>query len=57
MRALTVHPGVAGSGSVRDVEEPVVASNEVVVEVIRVGLCGTDAEIERGEYGTALRVG
>jgi threonine dehydrogenase-like Zn-dependent dehydrogenase len=53
VRALTVVPGRAGSGAVRDVVEPQIAEGEVLVDVVRVGLCGTDAEIERGEYGTA----
>ena len=53
MRALTVVPGRAGSGSVRTVAEPAPADGEVLVDVIRVGLCGTDAEIARGEYGRA----
>ncbi len=52
MRALTVVPGRAGSGAVRDVPDPV-ADGLVSVDVVRVGLCGTDAEIERGEYGRA----
>lgn len=46
-------PGRAGSGAVRDVPEPHIADGEVLVDVVRVGLCGTDAEIERGEYGRA----
>ena len=53
MRALTVVPGRAGSGAVRDVVEPQIAEGEVLIDVMQVGLCGTDAEIERGEYGTA----
>ena len=53
VRALTVVPGRAGSGAVRVVPEPHVADGEVLVDVVRVGLCGTDAEIERGEYGRA----
>ena len=53
MRALTVVPGRAGSGAVRDVPEPPLAEGEVLVDVVRIGLCGTDAEIERGEYGQA----
>lgn len=53
VRALVVTPRVAGSGRVADVPEPVPAPDEALVDVIRVGLCGTDAEIERGEYGTA----
>ncbi len=46
-------PGRAGSGAVRVVPEPHIADGEVLVEVERVGLCGTDAEIERGAYGRA----
>jgi threonine dehydrogenase-like Zn-dependent dehydrogenase len=53
VRALTVVPGRAGSGAVRVVPDPAPADGEVLVDVVRVGLCGTDAEIERGEYGRA----
>jgi glucose 1-dehydrogenase len=53
MRALTVVPRTAGSGAVRDVPDPVTRDGEVLVDVVRVGLDGTDAEIERGEYGEA----
>jgi glucose 1-dehydrogenase len=38
---------------VRSVAEPTIAEGEILVDVVRVGLCGTDAEIERGEYGRA----
>ena len=38
-----------GQGAVRDVPEPVAAPGEVVVEVERVGLCGTDVEFFTGE--------
>ena len=53
VRALTVVPGRAGSGAVREVPDPIARDGEVLVDVVRVGLCGTDAEIERGEYGRA----
>ncbi len=53
MKALTVVPRTPGSGAVRDVSDPVARDGETMVEVVRVGLCGTDAEIERGEYGSA----
>ena len=36
-------------GSVRDVPVPVAAAGEVVVEVERVGVCGTDIEFFTGE--------
>jgi threonine dehydrogenase-like Zn-dependent dehydrogenase len=38
---------------VRDVPDPLVSDGDVLVDVVRVGLCGTDADIERGEFGTA----
>jgi glucose 1-dehydrogenase len=53
VRALTVVPGRAGSGAARDVPEPALSDGEVLIDVVRVGLCGTDADIERGEYGRA----
>ena len=46
-------PGRAGSAAVRDMPDPQIADDLVQVDVVRVGLCGTDAEIERGEYGRA----
>jgi threonine dehydrogenase-like Zn-dependent dehydrogenase len=48
-----VVPGRAGSGAVRDVPEPALTAEDVLVDVVRVGVCGTDADIERGEYGRA----
>jgi threonine dehydrogenase-like Zn-dependent dehydrogenase len=53
MRALTVVPMKSGTAEVREVSDPEPEDDEVVVDVIRVGLCGTDAEIDRGEYGVA----
>ncbi|OEJ49474.1 glucose 1-dehydrogenase [Streptomyces agglomeratus] len=53
MRALTVRPGEKDSLEVRDVPEPVPASGELLVEGLAVGVCGTDREIVRGEYGWA----
>jgi threonine dehydrogenase-like Zn-dependent dehydrogenase len=38
---------------VREVPDPAPTADEVLVDVTRVGLCGTDAEIERGEFGRA----
>ena len=57
MRALTVIPKKPGSAEVREVPDPVPADDEVVVDVVRVGLCGTDAEIDHGEYGVAPQIG
>ena len=47
MRALVIHgPGVA---RVEDVEPPVAEAGQVVVDVERVGICGTDVEFFTGE--------
>src|SRR2546425_180186 len=53
MKALTVIPHRPGSGEVREVPDPTPRDGDALVDVVRVGLCGTDAEIERGEYGEA----
>jgi glucose 1-dehydrogenase len=57
MQAVAVTPGVAGSIHLRDVPRPtledVPGGRGVVVEVIRVGACGTDREIVDAEFGTA----
>ncbi|MDX3781460.1 MULTISPECIES: glucose 1-dehydrogenase [Streptomyces] len=53
MRALAVRPGEKDTLEVRDVPEPVPASGELLVEGLAVGVCGTDREIVRGEYGWA----
>ncbi|MDX3866518.1 glucose 1-dehydrogenase [Streptomyces scabiei] len=53
MRALTVRPGVRESVQVRDVPEAVPAAGELLVQGLAVGVCGTDREIARGEYGWA----
>jgi threonine dehydrogenase-like Zn-dependent dehydrogenase len=53
MRALTVRPGVAGSARLDDVPEPPEAEGPVLVEVLAIGVCGTDAEIIAGKYGEA----
>ncbi|HZJ25587.1 MAG TPA: glucose 1-dehydrogenase [Acidimicrobiia bacterium] len=53
MRALTVLPGVAGSAEVTEVDDPPEADGPLLVETLAVGVCGTDAEICAGRYGTA----
>ncbi|GGU08965.1 glucose 1-dehydrogenase [Streptomyces coeruleorubidus] len=53
MRALTVRPGARDSLEVRDVPDPAPAAGELLVEGLAVGVCGTDKEIARGEYGWA----
>ncbi|HEX2290749.1 MAG TPA: alcohol dehydrogenase catalytic domain-containing protein, partial [Pseudonocardiaceae bacterium] len=53
MRALTVVPGRAGSLAVADVAEPEPGEDELLVDGLAVGVCGTDREIAAGEYGWA----
>jgi threonine dehydrogenase-like Zn-dependent dehydrogenase len=53
MRAITVIPGQAGSAQLDDVPEPSADAGAVLVDGLALGICGTDAEIIRGEYGWA----
>ncbi len=53
MKAITIVPKVKGSLSVRDVDKPMINSNEVLVKVVEVGMDGTDKEIGEGLYGEA----
>lgn len=55
MKAVAVHPRTPNSAHLRELPEPslddVEGGRGVLVKVLRVGLDGTDAEINRGEYG------
>jgi threonine dehydrogenase-like Zn-dependent dehydrogenase len=53
MRALTVVPGRRDSLAVREVPEPEPGPDDLLVDGIAVGVCGTDREIAAGEYGWA----
>jgi glucose 1-dehydrogenase len=54
MKAIAVIPGQKSSiHFIQDAPDPVPAAGEAVVRVLRVGLCGTDAEISEGLYGEA----
>jgi glucose 1-dehydrogenase len=57
MKAIAVHPGTPNSMHLRDVDEPrldeIPAGRGVLVEVLRVGVDGTDKEINAAEYGDA----
>ncbi|MFN7961648.1 MAG: glucose 1-dehydrogenase [Thermoanaerobaculia bacterium] len=57
MKAVAVFPGRAGSVHLREVPEPsldaIDGGRGVLVEVLRVGVDGTDKEIHAGEYGAA----
>jgi threonine dehydrogenase-like Zn-dependent dehydrogenase len=51
MRALTVIPKQSGSAQLEDVPEPPESDGAVLVEVMAIGVCGTDQEIVKGNYG------
>src|SRR5947208_1218405 len=57
MKAIAVHPGKAGSIHLEDVPKPSVDQvpdgRGVLVRVLRVGVDGTDKEINAAEYGAA----
>lgn len=53
MRALTVVPKQAGSARLDEVPEPPATDGAVLVSTLAVGVCGTDVDIVRGEYGWA----
>jgi threonine dehydrogenase-like Zn-dependent dehydrogenase len=53
VRALTVIPGQTGSARLDDVPEPPPDAGAVLVDGLALGICGTDGEIVRGEYGWA----
>jgi glucose 1-dehydrogenase len=51
MRAIVVKPGLQDSVHMRDMPDPAMQPDQVAVKVLRVGLCGTDVEINEGRYG------
>ena len=57
MKAVAVFPGKADTAHLTDVSEPrlenVPGGRGVLVRILRVGLDGTDKEINAGEYGAA----
>jgi threonine dehydrogenase-like Zn-dependent dehydrogenase len=53
MRALTVTPGIENSAELEQIAGAVGDPEGILVRTICVGVCGTDAEIVRGEYGWA----
>jgi threonine dehydrogenase-like Zn-dependent dehydrogenase len=57
MKAIAVHPGKPNSIHLREIPEPKVADvpdgRGVLVKVLRVGVDGTDKEINAAEYGAA----
>ncbi|MEE8168303.1 MAG: glucose 1-dehydrogenase [Candidatus Hydrothermarchaeales archaeon] len=53
MKAVAVIPGQTDSVRIVNVDKPEISAGEVLVEVIRVGVDGTDIEINEGLYGEA----
>ena len=53
MKAIAVIPRQRNSIAIIDVPEPQAGEGDVLVEVIRVGICGTDVELKAGDYGEA----
>lgn len=51
MKAIVVRPGVSDSIHMRDMPDPQMSEDQVLVKMLRVGLCATDAEINHGLYG------
>jgi len=51
MKAIVVTPGEKNSIDMRDVPDPKLTADQVAVKMLRVGLCGTDGEINQGLYG------
>jgi glucose 1-dehydrogenase len=53
MRAITLDPGTPDSAELEEVPEPDPQEGSVLVDGVALGICGTDAEIVRGDYGEA----
>lgn len=53
MRAICVIPRHERSAHLRDVPPPAAGRGQALVRVLRVGVCGTDNEINAGLYGEA----
>jgi len=53
MRAITVGPGEPDSAALEEMPEPAPEEGAILVDGIALGICGTDAEIVRGDYGEA----
>ena len=53
MKAIAIIPRQRDSMSIIDMPEPKIGERDVLVKVVRVGLCGTDVELKDGVYGEA----
>jgi threonine dehydrogenase-like Zn-dependent dehydrogenase len=55
MQALTIVPGQKGSTRLDDVREPPPSPGAVLVDIVAVGVCGTDRDLLEGKYGASPR--
>ncbi len=53
MKALTVIPRQSGTAQLQEVPEPPAEDGSVLVDVLSIGVCGTDLDIIKGLYGWA----
>ena len=53
MKAITVTPGTAGSVALKEVPDPAPKTGQLLLRVLKVGICGTDMDIVNGFYGEA----
>lgn len=53
MKAVAIKPGQQDSSYLQEVEKPAPGEGELLVQVLETGICGTDLEINSGQYGTA----
>jgi threonine dehydrogenase-like Zn-dependent dehydrogenase len=53
MRALTVRPGEPNSLALTELPEPPLEEGPLLIRTLAVGLCGTDTDIVKANYGTA----
>lgn len=51
MKAITITPGKKNSARLIEIPKPKIKENEVLVKTLKVGIDGTDREINRAEYG------
>jgi threonine dehydrogenase-like Zn-dependent dehydrogenase len=53
MKALTVLPKKDHTLQLKEVPEPILKDDDLLCELLMVGICGTDVEISKGLYGEA----
>jgi threonine dehydrogenase-like Zn-dependent dehydrogenase len=51
MIGIAVTPGAPGSERLAELEDPQPRENELLVQMLALGVCGTDREIVEGQYG------